>query len=141
MKYFLDVEIAQSKKGIFLSQRHYTLFLLEDMGFLDCKLAALPMDPNLKINATDGELLPDDSQYMSKPWTPHLDALHHLLWYLKAAPGQGLLFSANSSLSLKAYVDPDWGVVLTPDEAPLVIVYSWEIIWSHGSQRDNIRSL
>ena len=139
LRYFLGLEIAQSKKGIYLSQWHYTLSLLEDTGFSDCKPAVLPMDPNLKLNATDSELLTDDSlyrrligrllyltisrpdvsfavnklsQYMSKPRTPHLDALHHLLRYLKATPGQGLLFAADSSLSLKAYADVDWGSCL-----------------------------
>ena len=94
------------------------------------------MDPCLKLNATDGEALPDSgqyrrligrllyltilrpdicfvvnklSQYMSSPRTPHLEALHHLLRYLKSSPGQGLLFSSSSSLSLRAYADVDWG--------------------------------
>ena len=136
LRYFLGLEIAQPRKGIFLSQRHYTLSLLKDTGFVDCKLATLPMDLNLKLNASDGDLLADDSQYcrligrllhltisrpdisfavnklsqyMSKPWMPHLDALHHLLRYLKSTPGQGILFSAHSSLSLKAYTDANWG--------------------------------
>ena len=49
------------------------------------------------------------SQYMSSPRVPHLNALHHLLRYLKTNPGQGLFFSATSSLSLKGYADADWG--------------------------------
>ena len=136
LRYFLGLEVAQSKKGIFLSQRHYTLSLLEDTGFADCKPATLPMESNLKLTASDGDPLTDDSryrriigrllyltisrpdisfainklsQYMSKPRVPHLDALHHLLRYLKSTPGQGILFSAHSSLSLKAYTDANWG--------------------------------
>ena len=46
---------------------------------------------------------------MSKPHTSHLNAVHHLLRYLKTAPGQGLFFSANSTLNLTAYADADWG--------------------------------
>ena len=49
---------------------------------------------------------------MSALRIPHLDALHHLLRYLKASSGQGLLFSASSSISLKAYADADWGSYL-----------------------------
>ena len=45
------------------------------------------------------------SQYMSAPCTPHLDAIHHLLRYLKATPGQGIMFSPAFELSLKAYAD------------------------------------
>ena len=129
LKYFLGLEIAKSAHGICLSQRNYTLALLEDIGFVDSKPATLPMDPCLKLNATDGEALPDSrqyrrligrllyltisgpdicfvvnklSQYMSSPRTPHLEALHHLLRYLKSSPGQGLLFSSSSSLLLRA---------------------------------------
>lgn len=83
-----------------MSQRHYTLSLLEDTSFAYCKPAQLPMDPNAKLSSSDGDLLEDAgmyrrligrliyltisrpnvcfavnklSQYMS-PHTPHLDA-------------------------------------------------------------------
>lgn len=42
LKYFLGLEIARSQKGIYLSRRHYTGQLLEDIGFLGCKSAQLP---------------------------------------------------------------------------------------------------
>ena len=47
------------------------------------------------------------SQYVSKPHTSH--AIHHFLRYLKASPGQGLLFLAQSNLTLTTYGDADWG--------------------------------
>ena len=43
------------------------------------------------------------SQFVSQPRQPHLDAAHHLLQYLKSSLGQGLLFSAYSSLQLRAF--------------------------------------
>ena len=39
LKYFLGLEIAKSVKGIHLNQRKYTLELLEDTGFTNCKPA------------------------------------------------------------------------------------------------------
>lgn len=32
------------------------------------------------------------SQFLSQPRQPHLDAAHYLLQYIKASPGQGILF-------------------------------------------------
>ena len=63
MKYFLGLEIARPSKGIILSQRHYTLQLLEDTGFLASKPASIPMDPKISLNSFDGELLSDATQF------------------------------------------------------------------------------
>ena len=129
------LEIARSASGICLSQRKYALSLLEDTCFLNAKPTSLPMDPNLKLNSSDGELLKEAfmyrrligrlmyltisrpnityavtklSHYMSSPQVRHLDALHHFLRYIKHSPSQGLLFSAKSQLALKGYADADW---------------------------------
>lgn len=45
--YFLGMEFARSKKGIFVSQRKHILDLLEETGLLGCKAAETPMEPNL----------------------------------------------------------------------------------------------
>jgi len=139
LKFFLGLEIAKSKQGINLCQRKYIIQLLQDIGFLNAKSAVIPMDPNLHLTSIDGDLLPDPSayrrllgrlmyicisrpdiyfavnklsQFMNQPQTPHLLAVHQILCYLKANPGQGLLFSSQSSFTLNAYVDADWGSCL-----------------------------
>lgn len=63
LKYFLGLELAKSSHGIYLSQRKYTLSLLEDIGFSYSKPASLPMEPNVQLNAFDGELLTDSLMY------------------------------------------------------------------------------
>ena len=63
LHYFLGLEIACSKAGIFLSQRKYTLPLLKDTIFLGCKPAELLIDYNIKLNSIDSDPLPDSSQY------------------------------------------------------------------------------
>ncbi|XP_062080510.1 uncharacterized mitochondrial protein AtMg00810-like [Humulus lupulus] len=63
LKYFLGFEIARSSSGLFLSQRKYTLQLLEDTWYLGCKPVATPMDPRNKLNTNFGEPLPHPSQY------------------------------------------------------------------------------
>lgn len=110
--------------------------LLADTGFTTTKPVQIPMDPTVLINDTDGEPLPDVSlyrrligrlvyltisrpdiaftvnrfsQFMAKPRTPHLQAIHHFLRYLKGSPGKGILFPFATNLKLSAYVDADWG--------------------------------
>ena len=96
-----------------MSQRHCTLQLLEDIGYLACKPASLLMDPKVPLSADEGDLLTDISQYrhligcllyltlsrpditfvvhklsqfLAKPRMPHLKAIRHLLRYLKSIP-------------------------------------------------------
>ena len=93
------------------------------------------MDAKLQLSATEGDLLPDATQYrrligrllyltlsrpditfvvhrlsqfLSQPRVPHLKAIHHLLRYLKSRPGPGLFFPSSSTLHLKAFSDADW---------------------------------
>lgn len=113
LKYFLDLKLARSSHGIVVSQRYYTLQLLEDVGFLACKPALVPMDPLLKLKFSDEDLLTDPSEYrrligrllyltisrpdiafainklsqfVSCPCKSHLAAVYQLLRYLKSNP-------------------------------------------------------
>lgn len=135
LKYFLGFEIARFNDGLVLSQRKYTLQLLYDTSYLGSKPCKTPMDPQIKLNDQDGEALTDPSRYhqivgkllyltlsrpnitfvvhtlsqfMSSPRTPHMQAVHHLLRYLKGTHGQGLLYSTTSSLQLRGFSDSDW---------------------------------
>jgi len=47
-----------------------------------------------------------------------MEATHHVLWYLKATLGYGILLCAYSAIHIHAYGDVDWVLV------PLLVVLS-----------------
>ncbi|GFS31453.1 hypothetical protein Acr_00g0017420 [Actinidia rufa] len=102
-----------------MHQRKDTLDLLQDTGMMGYRPASTPMDPNLKLSIESWELLSDASvyqclvgcliyltntrpdiifavsvmsQFLHAPRTSHLDAVHHILRYLKTCPGLGLFY-------------------------------------------------
>ena len=49
--------MAQSNSDVVISQRKYTLNILEDTSMLDYKPIDIPMDPNVKLVSGQGEPL------------------------------------------------------------------------------------
>ncbi|KAL6311416.1 hypothetical protein AAG906_035499 [Vitis piasezkii] len=122
LKYFLGIEVARSRQGIFLSQRKYILDLLAEVGLLGCK----PVDIPIRYQWLVGKLIylshtqPDIayvvsvvSQFMHCPSEDHMDAVMRILRYLKSSPGKGLMFSKNGHLNVVGYTDADWAGNIT----------------------------
>lgn len=135
LKYFLGMEFARSKEGIFVNQRKYILDLLKETGFLGCKAAETPIEVNLKLNPAKAEDVIDRekfqrlvgkliylshtrpdiafavsmvSQFMHSPGQEHFDAAYRILRYLKGTPGKGLMFRKRDNLQIEVYTDADW---------------------------------
>ncbi|GJX65385.1 cysteine-rich receptor-like protein kinase 8 [Tanacetum coccineum] len=135
LNYYLGIEFLRNSKGITMSQRKYALELLQSFKVLDLKPCHIPVDPLIKLNDFDGDLLTDPSTYRAivgkllyltitrpdlsyaahalsqfshNPRTPHWKALIKVLRYIKLCPAQGLFIPTNTNFQLKAYCDSDW---------------------------------
>ncbi|KAI5349903.1 hypothetical protein L3X38_002794 [Prunus dulcis] len=63
LKYFLGIEVARSKHGIFLSQRKYILDLLAETRMLDCKPIDTPSEQNHKLGLYPDQVPTDKKRY------------------------------------------------------------------------------
>ena len=135
LKYFLGIEVTQSNSEVVISQRKYTLDILTDTDMLNCKLVNTPMDPNVKLVPSKGELLRDPgryrrlvgklnyltitrpdisfpvsvvSQFLQSPCDSHWDAVVRILRYIKGTPGQGVLYENRGHTKVVGYSDADW---------------------------------
>jgi hypothetical protein len=63
LKYFIGIEVARSRHGIFLSQRKYVLDLLKEMRMLGCKAVDNPIEQNKKSKESDESSLVDKGRY------------------------------------------------------------------------------
>ena len=135
LKYFLGIEVAHSKQGIFISQQKYVLDLLREIGKLGCKPIDTPIEFNHGLCDAPKDLMVDRgsyhklvgrliylmhtrpditfnvgvvSRFMHNPKETHLRVVHRILQYLKGSPGRGVLFEKGESMILEAYTDADY---------------------------------
>jgi hypothetical protein len=67
LHHFLGISVTRSPNDLFLSQRQYTVDLLQRAGTAECHSTATPVDTQAKLSASDGAPLStsDSSDYMS----------------------------------------------------------------------------
>lgn len=128
LKYFLGLELARSAASIFLNQQIYTLELLEESGFINCKPSSTPMERKHKSSLPSAPKLVDDlyyrrlvgkliyltitrpdlaylihflSHFIQNPTEEQHQGVHRVLHYVKKAHTQGISFSSSSELKLQ----------------------------------------
>ncbi|CAL1381811.1 unnamed protein product [Linum trigynum] len=139
LSYFLGLEVHRSKAGLMVCQEKYIVDLLETAHMEDCHPCTTPMEQNLKLRKTDGDLLPDGSfyrsmvgsliylthtrpdilyvvqvvsQFMQATRTTHLAAVNRILRYLRGTQKVGLFFPASGALTIEAFADADYASCL-----------------------------
>lgn len=126
-KYFLGIEVVQSKTGNAIFQWKYALNILEGTRMLDGKPIKSPMDPNTKLMPDHGESFLDPrrhrrlvgklnyltmtrfhisivvsvvSQFLNSLRDSHWNAVVRIMRYIKGSPGKGLHYENKT--------DADW---------------------------------
>ena len=63
LKYFLGIEVAHSRNGIFISQQKYILDLLQETRMLGCKPSETPIKQNHKLGEATKDAMVDTWRY------------------------------------------------------------------------------
>lgn len=137
LKFFLDIHVARSKEGLFLSKQQYVANLLTDENLQNLKPVSTPMEPKADLTQSNTPVLGRDettryrrilrslqylttmrpdisftviklSQIFTTPTTTHWQALQRVLRYISCNPFLGLLIRPTSSTTITVFSDADW---------------------------------
>ncbi|KAK2995531.1 hypothetical protein RJ640_022733 [Escallonia rubra] len=136
MSYFLGIEVKQTNRGIFLSQKKYAGDILKKFKMEACNPILIPVEERSKlvkdgsgdfVNATNFRRLvgslryltatrPDIvygvgivSRFMNSPQQSHWQAAKRILRYIKGTLDDGIFYSSSNNIELVGYTDSDWG--------------------------------
>nr|XP_033517335.1 uncharacterized mitochondrial protein AtMg00810-like [Nicotiana tomentosiformis] len=136
LNYFLGIEVMHTEFGVLLHQKKFIHDLLKEFHCSDCSSVVFPLEMHEKLKATEGVMLPNPesyrcligklnflthtrpdisfavqhlSQLMQQPCLPHMQAVVHLLRYLKGTSDFDIFLNDSPGFSLSVYCDSDWG--------------------------------
>nr|XP_016453068.1 PREDICTED: uncharacterized mitochondrial protein AtMg00810-like [Nicotiana tabacum] len=134
LAFFLELQIKQSPKGIFISQTKYTKKLIKKFGMENAKSIGTPMSPTIMLDENIngkkvdeimyrrmiGSLLyltasrPDImfsackcARFQSAPKDSHLTAVKRIIIYLISTSDLGLWYDRSNNFTLKDFSDAD----------------------------------
>ncbi|XP_021986165.1 uncharacterized mitochondrial protein AtMg00810-like [Helianthus annuus] len=160
LKYFLGLEVKQTKQGFFLSQDKYVKSLLLKFGMEVCNVEDIPMIVNDKLQIDDqaykanevayrslvGGLIylthsrPDlaysvsiVSRFMQVPSKIHWGAERRILRYVACTTGFGIWYNKGAKIELVGYTDSDWASCIDDRKSISASVFflgSGAVTWS-----------
>lgn len=132
ISFFIELQVKQSKEGIFLNQSKYCKEILKRFEMQNCKEASTPMPTDCYMDADASEVIVDQTTYrgligsllyltasspdimfvlclcgrfQSNPKESHLKVVKRILKYLKGTSTFGLWYSSHSPIQLVGYSD------------------------------------
>ena len=134
MSYFLEMEVHQSKKRIFISQKKHVEEILKKFRMQHCKSVATPLPINMKLSKNDGYDKTDErryrslvgtllyltatrpdliyakmlSRFMNAPSQAHYGAAKWVLRYIRGSADFGVWFQPCKNEDLVGFVDSGW---------------------------------
>ncbi|KAL9233204.1 hypothetical protein vseg_008229 [Gypsophila vaccaria] len=135
LQYFLGIEVAHNKDGIFLNQRKYAVEIIEETGMRGSRTAFTPIQPRHNLALAKGYVLKDVmkyrrrigrlvyltitrpdlvyavhilSQFFNEPRKEHWEGVLRVVRYIKRNPSKGISLKRNGSLNLVGYCDSDY---------------------------------
>ncbi|GKD84670.1 ribonuclease H-like domain-containing protein [Tanacetum coccineum] len=156
LNYFLGLSATRTTSGIFLSQTKYATEILEQAHMLNCNPCRTPINTEKKLGPegspdTDPTLyqslfgllqyltftrldlsyaVQQLCLYMHDPREPHLNAMKHVLCYLRGTTNLGLQLFWSTTSQLIAYSDTDWaGCPATRQSTSGYCVFLAETSW------------
>eukprot|EP00253_Pinus_taeda_P015435 PITA_15435 len=136
MKYFLGMEVYQSKDDIFIFQTKYAQDMLNKFDMLDCHPSPTPSAHGEVLCRDDGANLVDEktyrsivgsliflthtrpditylvslvSRYMTNPSEIHMKAAKRILRYVKGILNFGIHYYSSEKFNLVGFSDSNWG--------------------------------
>ncbi|GMI98499.1 hypothetical protein HRI_003519200 [Hibiscus trionum] len=136
LSFFLGLQIKQMSDGTFINQAKYVSDMLKKFGLENAKPQATPMSSSIKLDKDEGGKCVDSKLYRSmigsllyltasrpdimfsvclcarfqaNPKESHLVAIKRIFRYLIDTPTLGLWYPKDSTFSLHAFSDADYG--------------------------------
>ncbi|GJW04576.1 retrovirus-related pol polyprotein from transposon TNT 1-94 [Tanacetum coccineum] len=108
--FFLELQISQSPRGIFINQSKYALESLKKYGFDSCDPVDTPMVEKSKLDEDKEGKAVDPSHYHGSAYRKALTCSKKggiFFRYLRGTVNRGLWYPKDSSIALTAFADAD----------------------------------